>query len=72
MAAGLNSPFARELGDAHEDKPDNDINSKAMDLHNNNVGYYLGNQAIINNWSEEELLNNVINAANNGKLYILK
>ena len=72
MAAGLNSPFARELGDAHEDKPDNDINSKAMDLHNNNVGYYLGNQAIINNWSEEELLNNVINAANNGKLYILE
>lgn len=43
-----------------------------MDLHNNNVGYYLGNKAIINNWSEEELLNNVINAANNGKLYILE
>ena len=30
------------------------------------------NKAIINNWSEEELLNNVINAANNGKLYILE
>ena len=43
-----------------------------MNLHNNSVGYYLGNQAIINNWSEEELLNNVINAANNGKLYILE
>jgi hypothetical protein len=24
------------------------------------------------NWNEEELLNNVINAANNGKLYMLK
>jgi hypothetical protein len=43
-----------------------------MDLHNNSVGYYLGNQAIINGWNEEELLNQVINAANNGKLYILK
>ena len=43
-----------------------------MDLHNNSVGYYLGNQAIINGWSEQELLNQVINAANNGKLYMLK
>ena len=44
--------------------------AKKMDLHNNSIGYYLGNQAIINDWSEEELLNNVINAANNGKLQI--
>ena len=43
-----------------------------MDLHNNSVGYSLGNQAIVNGWSEEELLNQVINAANNGKLYMLK
>ena len=41
-----------------------------MDLHNNSVGYYLGTQAIINEWSEEELLNQVINAANNGELKI--
>lgn len=68
MVAGLNSPLARELGDAHEDKPNNDINAKAMDLHNNSVGYYLGNQAIINKWSEKELLNNVIKAADNGIL----
>jgi hypothetical protein len=39
-------------------------------LHNNSVGYHLGNQAIINGWSEQELLNQVINAANNGKLQI--
>lgn len=52
MAAGLNSPLAREFGDAHENKPDNDINVRAMDLHNNSVGYYLGNQAIINGWNE--------------------
>ena len=70
MAAGLNSPFAKEIGDAHEDESTNDPNAKAMDLHNNNVGYSLGNQAIINGWSEEELLNNVINAANNGKLQL--
>lgn len=36
------------------------------------IGYSLGNEAIKNNWNEEELLNNVINAANNGKLYMLK
>lgn len=35
-------------------------------------GYHLGNQAIINGRSEEELLNQVINAANNGKLKIIK
>ena len=70
MDAGLYSSLAEEYGNAHENKPDNNINEKQMDLHNNSVGYYLGNQAIINGWSEEELLNNVIDAANNGKLKI--
>jgi hypothetical protein len=68
VSAGLNSPNAKKFGDSHEDIPNN--NAKAMDLHNNSVGYYLGNQAIINEWSEEELLNQVINAANNGELKI--
>ena len=72
VSAGLNSPNAKKFGDAHENTSRNDIKAKAMDLHNNSVGYHLGNQAIINGWSEEELLNQVINAANNGKLYILK
>ena len=72
ISAGLNSPNAKKFGDAHENTSKNEINAKAMDLHNNSVGYYLGNQAIINGWSEEELLNQVINAANNGKPYILK
>lgn len=72
VSAGYNSSLAEEYGNAHENKPDNDINEKKMDLHNNSVGYNLGNQAIINGWSEEELLNNVINAANDGKLYMLK
>ena len=72
VSAGYGSPLAKELGEAHEDKPINNIKEKEMDLHNNSVGFYLGNQAIINNWSEEELLNQVINAANNGKLKILK
>ena len=70
VSAGLNSHNAKKFGDAHEDIPNN--HAKAMDLYNNSVGYYLGNQAIINGWNEEELLNQVINAANNGKLYILK
>lgn len=72
MDAGYNSSLAKEFGDAHENKPDNDINAKTMDLHNNSIGYHLGNQAIINGWSEEELLKQVINAANNGRLKILE
>ena len=72
VSVGYKSPIAKEFGDAHENKPDNDINAKKMDLHNNSIGYHLGNQAIINNWSEEELLNQVINAANNGRLKILE
>ena len=72
MDAGLYSSYAKEFGDAHESKPKNDINEKQMDLYNNSIGYHLGNQAIINGWSEEELLNQVINAADNGRLKILK
>ena len=72
VSAGYKSPYAKEFGDAHESKPKNDINEKQMDLYNNSIGYHLGNQAIINGWSEEELLNQVINAANNGRLKILK
>ena len=70
VSAGYKSPLAKEFGDAHENKPTNKPNAKKMDLHNNSIGYHLGNQAIINNWSEEELLNQVINAANNGELKI--
>ena len=72
MAAGLNSPFAKEFSDAHESESEHDIKAKAMDLYNNSVGYQLGNQAIINGWNEQELLNNVINAANDGTLQIKK
>ena len=72
VTAGYNSSLAEEYGNAHENKPDNNINEKQMDLHNNAVGYKLGNEAIINGWSEKELLNKVIDAANNGKLYMLK
>ena len=72
VSAGYKSPLAKEFGDAHENKPDNDINAKKMDLHNNSIGYHLGNQAIINGWSEEELLNQVIDAADSGRLKILK
>ena len=68
MDAGLDSSRAKEFGYAHENIPNNE--AKTMDLHNNSVGYHLGNQAIINGWSEQELLNQVINAANNGKLQI--
>ena len=72
VSAGLNSPLAEEFGNAHENKPDNEFNEKNMDLHNNSVGYYWGNQAIKNNWSEDELLKTVIKAVDDGKLKILK
>ena len=57
---------------AHESDSGNDVYEKEMDLHNNSIGYHLGNQAIINGWSEEELLNQVIDAADNGRLKILE
>ena len=72
ISAGLNSTLAEEFGNAHENTPTNKEQEKQMDLHNNSVGYFLGNQAIINGWSEEELLNQVINAANNGILKIIE
>ena len=68
VSAGLNSPLAEEYGNAHENTPSNKINEKIMDLHNNSVGYYLGNQAIKNNWSEDELLRKIIKAADDGIL----
>ena len=43
VSAGLDSPYAKEFGDTHEDIPNN--KAKVMDLHNNAVGYDLGNQA---------------------------
>ena len=72
MDAGLNSSLAKEYGDAHENFKDNDINERTMDLHNNSVGYNLGNIAIIKGWNKDELLNQVINAARNGQLKTLK
>lgn len=68
MDAGKNSTLAEEYGNAHENKPDNF--AKEMDLHNNSVGYSLGIKAIENEWSDEELLKNVINAADDGILQI--
>ena len=70
VSAGLNSPLAEEYGNAHENTQTNTEKEKRMDLHNNSVGYYLGNQAIKNNWSAEELLKKVINAADDGILQI--
>ncbi|MBE6302636.1 MAG: hypothetical protein E7089_01710 [Bacteroidales bacterium] len=68
MDAGKSSTLAEEYGDAHENKPNNF--AKEMDLHNNSVGYSLGIKAIENEWSDEELLKNVIKAADDGILQI--
>lgn len=68
MDAGKDSNLAEEYGNAHENKPKNP--AKSMDLHNNPVGYSLGIKAIENEWSDEELLKNVIKAADDGILQI--
>lgn len=68
MDAGKDSNLAEEYGNAHENKPNN--SAKSMDLHNNSVGYSLGIKAIENEWSDEELLKNVIKAADDGILQI--
>ena len=68
MDTGKDSNLAVEYGNAHENKPNN--SAKSMDLHNNSVGYSLGIKAIENEWSDEELLKNVIKAADDGILQI--
>ena len=68
MDAGINSHLAKEYGDAHENKRNN--YAKEMDLHNNSIGYILGKEAISKEWSDDELLKNVIKAANDGILQI--
>ena len=68
MDAGKNSNLAEEYGNAHENKPKNP--AKSMDLNNNSVGYSLGIKAIENGWSDEDLLKNVIKAADDGILQI--
>lgn len=68
MDAGKNSNLSEEYGNAHENKPKNP--AKSMDLNNNSVGYSLGIKAIENEWSDEDLLKNVIKAADDGILQI--
>lgn len=68
VAASKFGGLTNEYGDAHENKPNNF--AKEMDLHNNSVGYSLGIKAIENEWSDEELLKNVIKAADDGILQI--
>lgn len=68
MDAGFNSKYAKEFGDAHESSPDNNIYEKNMDLHNNSVGYLLGNRAIRERWSKRKLYEMVEQYAMSGAL----
>ncbi|MBX3042736.1 MAG: hypothetical protein KF896_03375 [Ignavibacteriae bacterium] len=40
----LGEKEARKIGNAHENFPDNNPTSKQMDLHNNEIGFRIGNQ----------------------------
>jgi hypothetical protein len=57
--------FAEEISTAHEqDRPDQPLNEKLMDLHNNAVGRSIGGQTL------QEVYNGVIDRAASGELMI--
>ena len=63
--------LAKKFGNAHEDNPNNPPAEKQMDLHNNEVGYSIGNQARSGKWSDTDVYKAVNNAYNSGRLRTL-
>ncbi|SHF93562.1 DUF6973 domain-containing protein [Dysgonomonas macrotermitis] len=64
--------LAEKFGNAHESDPFNDPAVKAMDLHNNGIGYDIGERAgTYPKWDDQKVLNEVMNAYKAGKLSII-
>lgn len=63
-------PYAKLYGDAHEDNPNQPIDEKNMDLHNNNAGYKIGKQAFKEKWSDSQIYEEVLKAAEDGRLQL--
>lgn len=62
---------AKKLGDAHEcDVPQNKLNEKQMDLHNNAWGYLYG--STVSYISEEQFYTSFMDAFNKGKIKIIQ
>ncbi|MBF0651727.1 hypothetical protein IR083_23195 [Dysgonomonas sp. GY75] len=66
--------LAKRYGDAHESNPAQPNNERAMDLHNNAIGYIIGLQgrgdAITPSWTDQQIWNEVIKAKSDGKLQL--
>ncbi|MDR1225501.1 MAG: hypothetical protein LBK47_01200 [Prevotellaceae bacterium] len=63
--------LAEQFGNAHESGPGNPEAEKNMDLHNNSVGYDIGEEAQENGWSEQQIIDAVLDALDNGRLIVL-
>ncbi|MEO9483507.1 MAG: DUF6443 domain-containing protein, partial [Ekhidna sp.] len=68
-AQTLGKETALELGEAHENLPDNPDNKKTMDLHNNNIGAIIG--AKKPNASPKELMGYLLNAMKAGGMKVI-
>ena len=65
--------LAREYGNAHEDSdPYQSVDERNMDLHNNEVGYEIGEFARENGWSEEQIEQAILDAIEDGRLVVIK
>jgi hypothetical protein len=60
--------LARQYGDAHEQSPGQPENEKDMDLYNNSVGYYIGNEALKEGWDENRIIDEIEKAIRDDKL----
>jgi hypothetical protein len=60
--------LAEAYGNAHEANPAQPIGEKQMDLHNNSVGYTIGEQARVSGASDEDIFHDVMQAYYNGEL----
>lgn len=64
--------LAREFGNAHETNPNQPADEKNMDLHNNEVGYEIGLEAIEKGWELDQIIEAIDQAIKDGKLETLK
>lgn len=67
LARDIGYTKALEFTTAHESSPTNPANEKAMDLHNNSIGLFIGRAGM----SDQLLSNQCIGALNSGRLVVL-
>ena len=72
MAFDQGAELAKQLADAHEDRPDNPIDEMNMDLHNNEMGRTIGVGATATGMPESSLADQVQTALDSGELMVLE